>query len=62
MPLLLVAFVFLVLVLIPGLGHEVNGSRRWLRAGVDELPGVRAGACAAAHHICAATSCGGRAS
>jgi cell division protein FtsW len=34
MPLLLVAFIFLVLVLIPGIGHEVNGSRRWLRAGV----------------------------
>jgi cell division protein FtsW len=34
MPLLLVAFVFLLMVLIPGIGHEVNGSRRWLRAGV----------------------------
>ncbi|WP_116810343.1 putative lipid II flippase FtsW [Steroidobacter cummioxidans] len=34
MPLLLVAFVFLLAVLIPGIGHEVNGSRRWLRAGV----------------------------
>jgi cell division protein FtsW len=34
MPLLLVAFVLLLLVLIPGIGHEVNGSRRWLRAGV----------------------------
>jgi len=34
MPLLLVAFIFLLAVLIPGLGHEVNGSRRWLRAGV----------------------------
>ncbi|HKE95249.1 MAG TPA: putative lipid II flippase FtsW [Povalibacter sp.] len=33
MPLLLLAFVFLVIVLIPGVGHEVNGSRRWLRAG-----------------------------
>ncbi|HEY5810422.1 MAG TPA: FtsW/RodA/SpoVE family cell cycle protein, partial [Povalibacter sp.] len=33
MPLLLVGFLFLVLVLIPGVGHEVNGSRRWLRAG-----------------------------
>ena len=27
------AFVLLVLVLIPGLGHEVNGSRRWVRLG-----------------------------
>lgn len=34
MPLLLVAFICLLLVLIPGIGHEVNGSRRWLRAGV----------------------------
>ncbi len=34
MPLLLVAFIFLLMVLIPGIGHEVNGSRRWLRAGV----------------------------
>lgn len=34
MPLLLVAFILLLLVLIPGIGHEVNGSRRWLRAGV----------------------------
>jgi cell division protein FtsW len=33
LPLLLLAFVFLVIVLIPGIGHEVNGSRRWLRAG-----------------------------
>jgi len=34
MPLLLLAFALLVLVLIPGIGHEVNGSRRWLRMGV----------------------------
>lgn len=34
MPLLLLAFVFLAIVLIPGIGHEVNGSRRWLRLGV----------------------------
>jgi cell division protein FtsW len=27
------AFVFLVLVLVPGVGHVVNGSRRWLRLG-----------------------------
>jgi cell division protein FtsW len=26
-----VAFVLLLLVLIPGIGHQVNGSRRWLR-------------------------------
>jgi len=33
MPLLLMGFGLLVIVLIPGLGHEVNGSRRWLRLG-----------------------------
>jgi cell division protein FtsW len=27
------AFVLLVLVMVPGLGHEVNGSRRWIRLG-----------------------------
>ncbi|MBP1620086.1 MAG: cell division protein FtsW, partial [Acidobacteria bacterium] len=33
-PLLLAAaFVLLVVVLVPGLGHEVNGSRRWIRIG-----------------------------
>jgi len=31
LPLLLLAAVMLILVLIPGIGHEVNGSRRWLR-------------------------------
>jgi cell division protein FtsW len=30
-PLFAVAVVLLILVLIPGLGHAVNGSRRWLR-------------------------------
>ncbi|HEV8018450.1 MAG TPA: putative lipid II flippase FtsW [Steroidobacteraceae bacterium] len=35
-PLLALAFVLLVVVLIPGLGHAVNGSRRWLRfAGIN---------------------------
>ncbi|HSN71380.1 MAG TPA: putative peptidoglycan glycosyltransferase FtsW, partial [Steroidobacteraceae bacterium] len=32
--LLLLAFLMLVLVLIPGIGYEVNGSRRWIRLGV----------------------------
>ena len=33
-PLLLAgAFVLLVIVLVPGIGHEVNGSRRWIRLG-----------------------------
>ena len=31
LPLLGIAIALLVLVLIPGLGHSVNGSRRWLR-------------------------------
>jgi cell division protein FtsW len=35
LPLLLLAALLLVLVLVPGLGHVVNGSRRWLR-----LPGA----------------------
>jgi cell division protein FtsW len=34
MVLLGIAVVLLVLVLVPGIGHEVNGSRRWLRLGV----------------------------
>ena len=34
MPLLLIGLGLLVLVLIPGLGHAVNGSRRWLRLGM----------------------------
>jgi len=33
MPLLVVAVVLLIVVLIPGLGHVVNGSRRWLHLG-----------------------------
>lgn len=31
LPLLIVAGVLLILVLIPGIGHAVNGSRRWIR-------------------------------
>ncbi len=37
-PLLVVAILMLVLVLIPGIGHEVNGSRRWLRFGTSFQP------------------------
>jgi cell division protein FtsW len=33
MPLLIVAGVMLLMVFIPGLGHAVNGSRRWVRLG-----------------------------
>ena len=33
MVLLGAAFVLLIVVLIPGIGHEVNGSRRWVRLG-----------------------------
>jgi cell division protein FtsW len=33
LPLLVVSIVLLVAVLIPGVGHMVNGSRRWLRLG-----------------------------
>lgn len=36
-PLLLIAFLLLILVLIPGIGHEVNGSRRWMRLGIMNL-------------------------
>ncbi len=32
-PLLLVAFAMLIVVLIPGIGAQVNGSRRWVRLG-----------------------------
>ena len=33
MPLLITALILLFAVLVPGLGHSVNGSRRWLRIG-----------------------------
>jgi len=33
LPLLVLAVILLVLVLVPGVGHSVNGSRRWLRVG-----------------------------
>jgi cell division protein FtsW len=33
-PLLIAAFAMLTIVLIPGIGHQVNGSRRWLPLGI----------------------------
>ena len=38
LPLLVIAIVMLILVLIPGVGHEVNGSRRWFRFGSSFQP------------------------
>jgi len=34
---LLVGFMLLIVVLIPGIGHEVNGSTRWVRIGIMNL-------------------------
>lgn len=34
---LLVGFALLIVVLVPGIGHEVNGSTRWVRFGVMNL-------------------------
>ena len=34
---LFVGFVLLIVVLIPGVGHEVNGSTRWVRLGIMNL-------------------------
>ena len=34
LPLMIAAFAMLLLVLVPGIGHSVNGSRRWVRLGI----------------------------
>src|SRR5947207_13757863 len=35
--LLLISITLLALVLIPGIGHVVNGSRRWVRSGIFRM-------------------------
>lgn len=40
--LLLGCFVLLLLVMLPGLGHSVNGARRWLRLGILNFQAVEA--------------------
>ncbi len=40
--LLLVCFVLLIAVFIPGIGHKVNGARRWLNLGVSNFQAVEA--------------------
>ena len=35
--LLVIGFVGLVLVFVPGIGHEVNGSQRWLNLGIIKI-------------------------
>jgi cell division protein FtsW len=40
--LLLLCFVMLLAVFVPGLGHTVNGAKRWLRLGVSNFQAVEA--------------------
>lgn len=40
--LLLLCFVLLLLVFVPGIGHTVNGARRWLNLGVSNFQAVEA--------------------
>ncbi len=49
-PMALLSILFLALVLVPGLGHTVNGSTRWVSAGFPEFPDGRSGQ-ADGHHL-----------
>ena len=50
--LLLIGLALLVLVLIPGLGHAVNGSRRWLRIGMFNFQASELARLLILIHIC----------
>ena len=48
---LIAAFIGLVLVLLPGIGHEVNGSRRWLNLGIIKIQASELAKLAAVFYI-----------
>lgn len=48
---LLLAIVGLVLVFVPGIGHEVNGSRRWLNLGIIKMQASELAKLAAVFYI-----------
>ncbi|HZF25997.1 MAG TPA: putative lipid II flippase FtsW [Steroidobacteraceae bacterium] len=50
--LLLIGLVLLVLVLVPGVGHAVNGSRRWLRIGMFNFQASELARLLILIHIC----------
>ena len=50
--LLLIGLALLVLVLVPGLGHAVNGSRRWLRMGMFNFQASELARLLILIHIC----------
>ena len=50
--LLLIGLVLLVLVLVPGIGHAVNGSRRWLRIGMFNFQASELARLLILFHIC----------
>ncbi len=50
--LLLIGLALLVLVLVPGLGHAVNGSRRWLRIGMFNFQASELARLLILIHIC----------